>query len=59
MRIFRKKSKEKTSQSRSAYPLRDGSEGLKENSNRAQRSKIGEKILRDGPDKGFVWYDEA
>jgi len=59
MNFFRKKNKAKRPNT-SEIPLPGiHSNDIKKNSNHGQRSKVDEKILRNGPDTGFVWYEEA
>lgn len=59
MGIFRRKSKKdgppRGKQSHEPTQPRN----LQEKSKYGQRSKIDESILRNGPDKGFVWYEEG
>jgi hypothetical protein len=59
MGIFKRKNKAKKSRSDETTADRGSPKGLKTDSNRQQRSKVDEEILRNGPDKGFVWYEEA
>ncbi|MBU1318661.1 MAG: hypothetical protein KKG33_08070 [candidate division Zixibacteria bacterium] len=59
MGIFRKKSKkdDPPRDRQSHEPMQP--KNLQEKSKYGQRSKIDESILRNGPDKGFVWYEEG
>jgi hypothetical protein len=59
MSFFRKKDKDKSSDT-NLTPLPGAHrKDMKRNANKKQRSKVDEKILRDGPDTGFVWNEEA
>lgn len=59
MSFFRKKDKDKSSDT-NLSPLPDvDRKDMKRNANKKQRSKVDEKILRDGPDAGFVWNEEV
>lgn len=58
MGFFRKKGKSEKSevpdQARQVKPNL-----VKPESNKVRRSKVDEKIIRTGPDDGFVWYEES
>lgn len=58
MSFFRKKSKAKKSQETDTHG-QIGPKNVEKESNREKRSKIDENILRNGPDEGFVWYEET
>lgn len=58
MSLFRKRSN-KDSKADPRELHRDGGDRPRKNANRKRRSWINEKILRDGPDVGFVWDDEV
>jgi len=60
MGIFRKKqNREKSNGELSRTKANDRNIVLKDKSRFGQRSQVNENILRNGPDAGFAYYDEA
>ena len=59
MSFFRKKDKDKSSDTNLSPLPGNHRKDMKRNANHKQRSKVDEKILRDGPDTDFVWNEEA
>jgi hypothetical protein len=59
MSFFKKKDKDQSPET-NLTPLPGAYRGdVRKSANHKQRSKVDEKILREGPDTGFVWNEEA
>jgi hypothetical protein len=59
MGFFKKKAKKEEPARGGRTPEDIEPKNLREKSKYGQKSRIDESILRNGPDKGFVWYEEG
>jgi hypothetical protein len=59
MAFFKKKPRKEEPSRGGRTPEDIEPKNLQEKSKYGQKSRIDENILRNGPDKGFVWYEEG